>query len=100
MNLHRCCSWQNPRHNRPRAGALQRIRQAAQWFFPGALLILMPKCPMCLAGYVALCTGVGISFSAAANLRIALLSLCAATLTALVTKRVATSGGFSGSPAN
>ena len=101
MNLHRCCTGRNRREHRPpHLTSIQRIRQVAQWFFPGALLVLMPKCPMCLAGYVALCTGVGMSFPAAANLRIVLLSLSAAALAGLMAKRLAASAGFSRSPAN
>jgi hypothetical protein len=32
---------------------------------PWVVLAIMPKCPLCLAGYVALFTGIGISFAAA-----------------------------------
>src|SRR5690242_18186505 len=43
--------------------------------FPSALLVLLPKCPACIAAYVAI-TGIGISFTAAAYLRLGILSLC------------------------
>jgi hypothetical protein len=47
---------------------------------PAALLALMPKCPVCLSGYVALFTGIGLSFTAASCLRFGLIALCAGAL--------------------
>ena len=45
-----------------RAGVLARI---AAWFVPSLALAAMPKCPLCLAAYVTLLTGCGISLAAA-----------------------------------
>jgi hypothetical protein len=50
------------------------------WLLPSALLVLMPKCPACLAAYIAMATGLGISLPAAANVRVMLITLCIASL--------------------
>jgi hypothetical protein len=47
----------------------------------------MPKCPMCIAAYVALWTGVGLSLAAATYLRWSLLIASAAVLVFLFVKR-------------
>jgi hypothetical protein len=73
MNGRSCC----------RSGA-----EVAGWVVPGATLALLPKCPACVAAYVALATGVGISLPTAAYLRISLIAASVILLTLVALRRV------------
>jgi len=53
---------------------------------PSALVALLPKCPACLAAYLALGTGIGVSVTAAAWLQTGAIVLCAASLCVLATR--------------
>lgn len=64
----------------------RRGSSIAAWLFPSATLALLPKCPICLAAYVALISGLGISIQTAAYLRTSLLILSVATLVYLSLK--------------
>lgn len=58
----------------------QRLLDFVGLIAPGVMLALMPKCPVCLASYVAIATGIGLSVTAAANLRLLLVILCLGSL--------------------
>lgn len=61
-------------------------REATQWVAPGLGLALIPKCPACVAAYVAAITGVGVSMPVAAGLRLGFLSLCVGALAFVVAR--------------
>jgi hypothetical protein len=47
-----------------------------RWIVPSAVLALMPKCPLCVATYYTLLTGLGMSLAAAVVVRNLLIVVC------------------------
>src|SRR5690242_21077767 len=59
-----CCAGGGPSRRLAR-----RLYGAAAAILPGAVLVLLPKCPLCLAAWLTVATGVGFSAAGAAWVR-------------------------------
>ena len=75
------CCHASPRESKANPSPIRRATSTVKWILPSAGLVLMPKCPMCLAGYIAFATGLGVSFETADWIRSALIWSCVASLT-------------------
>jgi hypothetical protein len=94
MSAQHCCQMAT-RHGdnvRRPASRWRRASAIAGWIVPGAMLVLIPKCPLCLAGYIAVVSGVGMSVTTAAYLRTSLLVLCVSTLLFVASKALIRGG--------
>ena len=78
MTTQMCCHETSPQGSAK--SVTRRVLGTTRWIVPTAILALLPKCPMCVVGYVALATGLGISVSAAAWIRGGLLVACLGAL--------------------
>jgi hypothetical protein len=95
MSTSNCChqATREPLDLARRASPWRRRVEIVGWIVPGATLVLLPKCPACVVMYVALFSGVTISFSSASTLRTSLLILCLTALLCLALKRVCRRAG-------
>lgn len=78
MTTHSCC------HSAPTSSGekstARRMLGSTKWIVPSVILAVLPKCPMCLAAYVAIATGIGISIPVATWIRTGLLLTCLGAL--------------------
>lgn len=90
MTSRRCCQDKGQAGGNPGQPSPRRRRGGglAGWIVPSIALALIPKCPGCVAAYVALATGIGISLPAATYLRAILIALCVASLLFLAARRL------------
>ena len=65
-----------------------KIRSAAGWVWPALTLAALPKCPACLAAYLAVSTGVTITLPTATYSRVFIVMVCVAALLRLAAKRL------------
>ena len=95
MNIRRCCDLHTsnsvvvPRGSDTSHPLTLRRRCLAllNWILPGTILALIPKCPICLAAYLALWTGIGLTLPTATFLRWSLMLVCICSLLFLVVRR-------------
>jgi len=88
----KCCSGGDPAASAIAAPSLEvaptswlrKFARLIQWAVPVTTLALLPKCPGCVAGYVLLLTGVGVSFTTATAMRWTVIGLSIAALTYLM----------------
>jgi len=90
VNVRHCCQIKMRAGDNARrpASRLRRGGELAGWIVPSATLALLPKCPACVAAYVALATGIGISLPTATYLRAMLVALCVASLVFITARRL------------
>ena len=90
MNARHCCQTRTRAGDKVRrpASRLRRGGEIAGWIVPSATLALLPKCPACVAAYVALATGIGIGLPTATYLRALLVVLCVASLVLITARRL------------
>ena len=66
----------------------QRFLRIASPIASAIVLVLLPKCPVCLAAYVMMATGIGISVAAAASLRAFVILVCVSSFVVLVARQI------------
>jgi hypothetical protein len=98
VNAHRCCLVTSGAVRQNKAGERiagghppslpRRSLDLSAKVIPVAILAVLPKCPACLAAYVALGTGIGLSLTAATYLRLTLIVVCVASLIFFVAKMI------------
>lgn len=98
MSIHHCCEpsaseatretigTSITHGDRPSVAFARRCSEIAGWIIPSATLALLPKCPVCVASYVVIGTGVGLSVSTVTFLRTLLVTLCVALLSYYIAK--------------
>jgi hypothetical protein len=71
-----CCTGEVPSRRLAR-----RLSAAAASLLPAAVMVLLPKCPLCLAAWLTVISGTAVSVAAAARLRGLIVVVCFAAVT-------------------
>jgi hypothetical protein len=72
----------------PASRRLARLSVATASILPGALLAFLPKCPLCVAAWLTAVTGVGVSATGAAWIRVMLVVFWVAVMALAATRMV------------
>jgi hypothetical protein len=91
INTRTCCQIRTRTYDGDAQRPTSRWRRTGKivsWIVPSATLALLPKCPICVAAYVALLTGIGISVPTATYLRVVLAVFCVVSLVFLVARHM------------
>ena len=65
------------------------MTNGAGWVIPSLILLLMPKCPLCLAAALSVLLGIGLSEGASTVVHTTLLAACGLTITIFVVRQIA-----------
>jgi hypothetical protein len=91
MNGHQCCCDSVAADSNQKASVVNKNKKPgrrylsfSRWIVPGVMFALVPKCPLCLAAYVALGTGVSLSLHTATWIRWIIIILCVGSFLYLV----------------
>src|SRR3954468_19427152 len=95
MNAGHCCEADIRIASRASSRLARRCADATGWLIPTAILAFLPKCPACVAVYIALATGVGVSLSTATRLRWLLIILSIVALLFVAARLLLPIGRFS-----
>jgi|tagenome__1003787_1003787.scaffolds.fasta_scaffold20174585_2 hypothetical protein len=74
--------------NRTRPRFFGRVSKITGALVPGAALLLLPKCPLCLAAWLTVATGLTCSATQASWLRVAIMLLWTTALAHVAWRRV------------
>ncbi|GEP45310.1 hypothetical protein [Brevifollis gellanilyticus] len=64
------------------------VKNGAGWIIPGVVLALMPKCPLCLAAWISLLLGIGVTTSTATALHGGVILLCVVLVTFFLVRQL------------
>lgn len=76
-----CCTGEGPSRRLAR-----RFSGIAGSILPGTALVLLPKCPLCLAAWLTAVTGIGVPVAMAARVRGGILAVWIAALGVAITR--------------
>ena len=88
LNQMRCCEPQSAACHRSAARYWRRWRSSGSCVGSGVMLLLLPKCPVCIAAYLTVWIGAGIAAPIAGHLRFAMAAIFVVSLVFLLTRRL------------